>query len=145
MISCSSLSNNPVPEKSYIGKVKIYENNIHAGNFQVRITKDHKSNIIQLSKPLVGVVGTIIVSNDDDINIKVVNSNKLNIADIKNINSNEFNLVLKNCFDGEQNSYNKNERGYSLSCKKINQKINLELKYRDYTLVGIINNKIYEY
>ena len=91
--ACSSISQSTNPGKSYIGKLKLSQNNL-ISNFIVRINVFPEDTIIQVSKPILGNLIKIKFNQNDGIttNQELDNSS---LALFNNFNNKEYKFFYK--------------------------------------------------
>ena len=95
--SCSSISQLTNPEKSYIGKFNLSQNNL-VSKFIVKINVFSEHIIIQVSKPILGNLLKIKFSQNNGIIIdQEVDSSYLTL--LNNFNKNEYSDFFYSCFN----------------------------------------------
>ena len=103
--SCSSISQLTNPEKSYIGKLNLSQNNL-VSNFIVKINVFSEHIIIQVSKPILGNLLKIKFSQNNGIIIdQEIDSSYLTL--LNNFDKNEYSYFFNSCFN--HLDINKNE------------------------------------
>ncbi len=103
--SCSSISQLIYPEKSYIGKFILSQNNL-VSNFIVKINVFSEHIIIQVSKPILGNLLKIKFTQNNGIIIdQEIDSSYLTL--LNNFDKNEYSYFFNSCFN--HLDINKNE------------------------------------
>ena len=103
--SCSSISQLTNPEKSYIGKFILSQNNL-VSNFIVKINVFSEHIIIQVSKPILGNLLKIKFTQNNGIIIdQEIDSSYLTL--LNNFDKNEYSYFFNSCFN--HLDINKNE------------------------------------
>ena len=103
--SCSSISQLTNPEKSYIGKLNLSQNNL-VSNFIVKINVFSEHIIIQVSKPILGNLLKIKFTQNNGIIIdQEIDSSYLTL--LNNFDKNEYSYFFNSCFN--HLDINKNE------------------------------------
>lgn len=116
--ACSSISQSTNPGKSYIGKLKLSQNNL-ISNFIVRINVFPEDTIIQVSKPILGNLIKIKFNQNDGIttNQKLDNSS---LTLFNNFNTKEYSYFFNSCFNylnADKNVFKINKNNIELKCK----------------------------
>ena len=116
--SCSSISQLINPEKSYIGKFNLSQNNL-VSNFIVKINVFSEHIIIQVSKPILGNLLKIKFSQNNGIIIdQKIDGGYLTLLD--NFNRNEYSYFFNSCFnylDIDKNEFKITKNYIELKCK----------------------------
>ena len=116
--SCSSISQLTYPEKSYIGKFNLSQNNL-VSNFIVKINVFSEHIIIQVSKPILGNLLKIKFSQNNGIIIdQKIDSSYLTLLD--NFNKNEYSYFFNSCFnylDIDKNEFKITKNYIELKCE----------------------------
>ena len=110
--SCSSIFQLTNPEKSYIGKFNLSQNNL-VSNFIVKINVFSEHIIIQVSKPILGNLLKIKFSQNNGIIIdQEIDSSYLTL--INSFNKNEYSYFFNSCFNylGTDNNVFKISKNY---------------------------------
>ena len=118
LCSCSSISQLTNPEKSYIGKFHVSQNNL-VSNFIVKINVFSEHIIIQVSKPILGNLLKIKFSQNNGIIIdQKIDSSYLTLLD--NFNKNEYSYFFNSCFnylDIDKNEFKITKNYIELKCE----------------------------
>ena len=116
--SCSSISQLTNPEKSYIGKFNLSQNNL-VSNFIVKINVFSEHIIIQVSKPILGNLLKIKFSQNNGIIIdQEIDSNYLTL--LNSFNKNEYSYFFNSCFnylDIDKNEFKIAKNYIELKCE----------------------------
>ncbi len=116
--SCSSISQLTNPEKSYIGKFKLSQNNL-VSKFIVKINVFSEHIIIQVSKPILGNLLKIKFSQNNGIIIdQEIDSSYLTL--LNNFNKNEYSYFFNSCFnylDIDNNEFKITKNYIELKCE----------------------------
>ena len=116
--ACSSISQSTYQGKSYIGKLKLSQNNL-VSNFIVRINIFPENTIIQVSKPILGNLLKIKFSQNNGIIIdKEIDSSYLTL--LNNFDKNEYSYFFNSCFNylnADKNVFKINKNNIELKCK----------------------------
>ena len=93
--ACSSITQSTNPGKSYIGNLKLSQNNL-ISNFIVRINVFPEDTIIQVSKPILGNLIKIKFNQNDGIttNQELDNSS---LTLFNNFNNKEYSYFFNSC------------------------------------------------
>ena len=133
--SCSSISQLTYPEKSYIGKFNLSQNNL-VSNFIVRINVFPEDTIIQVSKPILGnLIKIKFNQNDGIINNQELDNSSLDL--FNNFNKKEYAYFFNSCFNhlsADKNVFKINKNNIELKC---------EYKGPDTFSAFFINNDIF--
>ena len=116
--ACSLISQSTILEKSYIGKLKLSQNNL-VSNFIVRINVFTEDTIIQVSKPILGNLIKIKFNQNDGIttNQELDNSS---LTLFNNFNNKEYSYFFNSCFNNlnaDKNVFKINKNNIELKCK----------------------------
>ena len=133
--SCSSIFQLTNPEKSYIGKFSLSQNNL-VSNFIVKINVFSEHIIIQVSKPILGNLLKIKFSQNNGIIIdQKIDSDYLTLFD--NFNKNEYSYFFNSCF----NYLNIDKNIFKITKNKIE----LKCEYRGPNTFSVffVNNDIF--
>ena len=95
--ACSSISQSNIPEKSYVGKLNLSQNNL-VSNFIVRINIFSEDVIIQVSKPILGNLLKIKFSQNHGIIIDQEIDNSF-LTLLNNFNKKEYAYFFNSCFN----------------------------------------------
>ena len=95
--ACSSISQSTIPEKSYIGKLNLLQNDL-VTNFIVRINIFSEDIIIQVSKPFFGNLIKIKFNQNHGI---IINQeiDKSYLTFLNNFNKKEYSYFFNSCFN----------------------------------------------
>ena len=116
--SCSSISQLTYPEKSYIGKFNLSQNN-QVSNFIVRINVFPEDTIIQVSKPILGNLIKIKFNQNDGITTNQVLDNSF-LTLFNNFNKKEYAYFFNSCFNNlntDKNVFKINKNNIELKCE----------------------------
>ena len=116
--ACSSISQSTNLGKSYIGKLKLSQNNL-VSNFIVRINVFTEDTIIQVSKPILGNLIKIKFNQNDGIttNQELDNSS---LTLFNNFKNKEYSYFFNSCFNNlnaDKNVFKINKNNIELKCK----------------------------
>jgi len=116
--SCSSISQLIYPEKSYIGKFILSQNNL-VSNFIVKINVFSEHIIIQVSKPILGNLLKIKFTQNNGIIIdQEIDSSYLTL--LNNFDKNEYSYFVNSCFnhlDIDKNAFKITKNYIELKCE----------------------------
>ena len=116
--SCSSISQLTNPEKSYIGKFNLSQNNL-VSNFIVKINVFSEHIIIQVSKPILGNLIKIKFNQNDGITTnQELDSSILTL--LNNFNKKEYTYFFNSCFNNlntDKNVFKINKNNIELKCE----------------------------
>jgi len=116
--ACSSISKSTIPEKSYIGKLNLSQNN-QVSSFIVKINVFTENLIIQVSKPILGNLLKIKFNQNHGIGIdqKIDNSY---LTLLNNFNEKEYAYFFNSCFNYlniDKNVFKINKNTIELKCE----------------------------
>jgi len=156
--ACSSISQPNTPEKSYIGKLNLSQNNL-VSNFMIRVNIYSEDTIIQVSKPILGNLLKIKFNKNQGIAIdQEIDDNFLTL--LSNFNKNQgiaIDQEIDDNFLTLLSNFNKKEYSYFFnSCfnylnidqnifKITKNKIELKCEYRGPNTFSVffVNNDIF--
>ncbi len=133
--ACSSISQPNTPEKSYIGKLNLSQNNL-VSNFMIRVNIYSEDTIIQVSKPILGNLLKIKFNKNQGIAIdQEIDDNFL--ALLSNFNKKEYSYFFNSCF----NYLNIDQNIFKITKNKIE----LKCEYRGPNTFSVffVNNDIF--
>tara|TARA_S200000501_G_scaffold113288_1_gene106481 strand:- start:7 stop:450 length:444 start_codon:yes stop_codon:yes gene_type:complete len=133
--ACSSISQSTNLGKSYIGKLKLSQNNL-VSNFIVRINVFPEETIIQVSKPILGNLIKIKFNQNDGITISQKLDNSY-LTLFNNFSKKEYSYFLNSCF----NYLNADKNVFKIN--KNNIEVKCEYKELDTFSVFFVNNDIF--
>ena len=133
--ACSSISQSTNLGKSYIGKLKLSQNNL-VSNFIVRINVFPEETIIQVSKPIFGNLIKIKFNQNDGITISQKLDNSY-LTLFNNFSKKEYSYFLNSCF----NYLNADKNVFKIN--KNNIEVKCEYKELDTFSVFFVNNDIF--
>ena len=137
MVSCASINNSNLIE--YSGKLLIKQNSIEQFSFNIYVTINRNTSIIQIKKPLFGNVLKIIVPKDKDLTLILPeNGQSFDIPDYVKAN---FKYWLDRCLLEKEYKTDNPEGAFNLSCYKEKNRTNLLITYKEYDLKGFIVSK----
>ena len=116
--ACSSISQSTNPGKSYIGKLKLSQNNL-VSNFIVRIDVFPEDIIIQVSKPILG--NLIKIKFNQNYGITTYQElDKSSLTLFNNFSNNEYSYFFNSCFNflnADKNVFKIKKNNIELKCK----------------------------
>ena len=116
--ACSSISQPNTPEKSYIGKLNLSQNNL-VSNFMIRVNIYSEDTIIQVSKPILGNLLKIKFNKNQGIAIdQEIDDNFLTL--LSNFNKKEYSYFFNSCFnylDIDKNEFKIAKNYIELKCE----------------------------
>ena len=116
--ACSSISQPNTPEKSYIGKLNLSQNNL-VSNFMIRVNIYSEDTIIQVSKPILGNLLKIKFNKNQGIAIdQEIDDNFLTL--LSNFNKKEYSYFFNSCFNYlniDQNIFKITKNKIELKCE----------------------------
>ena len=116
--ACSSISQPNTPEKSYIGKLNLSQNNL-VSKFIIRINVFSEDTIIQVSKPILGNLIKIKFNQNDGITTnQELDSSILTL--LNNFNKKEYTYFFNSCFNNlntDKNVFKINKNNIELKCE----------------------------
>ena len=133
--ACSSISQPNTPEKSYIGKLNLSQNNL-VSNFMIRVNIYSEDTIIQVSKPILGNLLKIKFNKNQGIAIdQEIDDNFLTL--LSNFNKKEYSYFFNSCF----NYLNIDQNIFKITKNKIE----LKCEYRGPNTFSVffVNNDIF--
>ena len=133
--ACSSISQPNTPEKSYIGKLNLSQNNL-VSNFMIRVNIYSEDTIIQVSKPILGNLLKIKFNKNQGIAIdQEIDDNFLTL--LNNFNKHEYSYFFNSCF----NYLNIDQNIFKITKNKIE----LKCEYRGPNTFSVffVNNDIF--
>ena len=137
MVSCASINNSNLIE--YSGKLLIKQNSIEQFSFNIHVTINRNTSIIQIKKPLFGNVLKIIAPKDKDLTlIPSENSKSYDVPDYVKAN---FKYWLDRCLLDKEHKTDNPEDAFNFSCYKEKNRTNFLITYEGYDLKGFIVSK----
>ena len=116
--ACSSISQSTYQGKSYIGKLKLSQNNL-VSNFIVRINVFPENTIIQVSKPILGNLIKIKFNQNEGITAnQELDSSSLTL--LNNFGNKEYSYFFNSCLNyltADKNVFKINKNNTELKCK----------------------------
>ena len=137
MVSCASINNSNLIE--YSGKLLIKQNSIEQFSFNIYVTINRNTSIIQIKKPLFGNVLKIIAPKDKDLTlIPSENDQPYDVPDYVKAN---FKYWLDRCLLDNEHKTDNPEDAFNFSCYKEKNRTNFLITYEGYDLKGFIVSK----
>tara|TARA_Y100000766_G_scaffold117161_1_gene100681 strand:- start:67 stop:537 length:471 start_codon:yes stop_codon:yes gene_type:complete len=133
--ACSSISQSTNQGKSYIGKLKLSQNNL-VSNFIIRINVFPENTIIQVSRPILGNLIKIKFNQNEGITTNQ-ELDRSSLALFNNFNNKEYSYFFNSCF----NYLNPNKNAFKIN--KNNIELKCEYQGLETFSVFFVNNDVF--